>query len=114
MSEYWPFHSGTSMNKMRQVTALACDVCEGSGHKTERGKTHSGHDFMTVRHQEPCSACHGTGLAGVEWRCWGGDRAQFCERMTQRTLKHGNEIPEQHAKCGLVLVVPLERSETHA
>ncbi len=108
MSEYWPFHSGTSMNKMRQVTALACDVCEGSGHKTERGKTHSGHDFMAVRHQETCSACHGTGLAGVVWRCVGRDM-DWDECVADQEIIVGGT----HDKCGLVLVVPLERSETH-
>ncbi len=82
---------------------LACDVCEGIGHKTERGKTHSGHDFRLVRHQEPCSACHGTGMAGVRWEDRNGFPCMF------HSPDHNHDDG-----CRLVLVVPLERSETHA
>ncbi len=72
----------------------ACDVCEGSGHKTERGKTHSGHDFMAVRHQETCEACHGTGLAGT---------------VTIDT----QGMPDRMLSKGLKLVIDLERDDTH-
>ena len=74
-----------------------CDTCEGDGYRR----------IDSADIDEPCAACHGTGLAGVRWECKIkvhalGDEA--CKRVDGSLL-------DDHVLCGLVLVVPLERSE---
>ena len=87
-----------------------CDSCEGSGYV---GPTLSGDDerllFAKAPNHlvteyiatagEPCRACHGMGLAGVEWRC-ADDSDYPCKQAHPCT-------PD----CRLALVIPLERSE---
>ena len=79
---------------------LACGVCNGSGTDETSNEGYGDND--------PCKACHGTGLEGVEWRCLiYAEEAGACDEPLQSHGWPGTE----HAKCGLVLVVPLERSE---
>ena len=80
--------------------ALACGVCGGSGTDETSNEGYGDND--------PCKACHGTGYEGVEWRCLiYAEEAGACDEPLQSHGWPGTE----HAKCGLVLVVPLERSE---
>ncbi len=78
---------------------LACDACKGSGHRP----LHPGLE---------CVACHGTGLAGVEWLHRDGHGFFVYNVDPEKQLPKGHNCERLY--CQLRLVVPLERSETHA
>ena len=89
--EDWRWSSSRAADVF-EAMAGACGTCQGDGYLRS--------DMADI--DEPCEACHGTGLAGVEWRCR-IDRAMDEYRCSYRD-------PEPHKGCGLVLVIPLDRS----
>ena len=79
----------------------ACDVCKGSGKRpvpTTKG-------VQVPIFGEQCEPCHGTGLAGIEWRCKVTDDSTYECFQSDTPHAYHKEV------CGLILVVPLERSE---
>lgn len=84
------------------ITSGGCRECNG------RGRVWVNHDdghAGGLPHKDLCEPCHGTGLAGVRWEC---RRAG----MDWDVCEHELPVPtDVHFKCGLVLVIPLERNE---
>ncbi len=83
---------------------LACDACEGIGTLIYG----YGENEMGAGEESACSACHGTGLAGVEWHCVSDLHWDQCRSVRSWGLQ--GDIDE-HADCRMRLIVDLERSE---